>query len=74
MACLSLLMTPLPYLFYRYGYVIRRKSRYAVFATDQPEPQSDTKPKNERTESSNETIAEEPEPNDRLDKDKELGS
>ena len=34
MGCLSLLLTPLPYLFYRYGHVIRQKSRYAHYAEE----------------------------------------
>ena len=28
LACLSMLLTPIPYVFYRYGYMIRRKSRF----------------------------------------------
>ncbi|KAK5090409.1 hypothetical protein LTR05_000581 [Lithohypha guttulata] len=34
MACVSVLLTPLPYLFYRYGHVIRSRSRYATYVTD----------------------------------------
>jgi len=34
MACISLLLTPLPYLFYKYGHVIRRRSKYAVYETE----------------------------------------
>ncbi|EXJ77977.1 hypothetical protein A1O3_09136 [Capronia epimyces CBS 606.96] len=30
LACLSILLTPIPYVFYKYGHVIRKKSRYAV--------------------------------------------
>lgn len=30
MACTSLLLTPIPYVLYKYGYVIRRRSKYAV--------------------------------------------
>lgn len=34
MACISVLLTPLPYLFYQYGYIIRRRSRYATYAKE----------------------------------------
>ena len=30
MACISTLLTPIPYILYRYGHVIRRHSKYAV--------------------------------------------
>jgi len=30
MACISVLLTPIPYMLYRYGYVVRRRSKYAV--------------------------------------------
>jgi hypothetical protein len=30
MACISVLLTPIPYVLYRYGYFIRRRSKYAV--------------------------------------------
>lgn len=30
LACLSLLLTPIPYVFYKYGHIIRKKSRFAV--------------------------------------------
>lgn len=34
MACLSVLLTPLPYLFYKWGHLIRRRSRYAHYAEE----------------------------------------
>lgn len=37
MACISLLLTPLPYLFYRYGYFVRSRSKYAVYAKESTE-------------------------------------
>jgi len=30
MACISALLTPIPYILYKYGYVVRRRSKYAV--------------------------------------------
>jgi hypothetical protein len=30
LACISLLLTPIPYVLYKYGYLIRRRSKYAV--------------------------------------------
>ncbi|KIW22634.1 uncharacterized protein PV07_10913 [Cladophialophora immunda] len=30
LGCVSLLLTPIPYVFYRYGHIIRRKSHFAV--------------------------------------------
>lgn len=30
MAILSLLLTPIPYILYKYGYVVRKHSKYAV--------------------------------------------
>ncbi|KAK7546616.1 major facilitator superfamily transporter, partial [Phyllosticta citricarpa] len=30
LACIASLLVPIPYIFYKYGYVIRRKSKYAV--------------------------------------------
>ena len=30
MACISALLVPVPYVFYKYGYWIRRKSKYAI--------------------------------------------
>ncbi|KIX01379.1 uncharacterized protein Z518_09104 [Rhinocladiella mackenziei CBS 650.93] len=30
LACISALLAPIPYVFYRYGYIIRRKSQFAV--------------------------------------------
>jgi hypothetical protein len=30
MACFSLLLAPIPFVFYRYGHIIRRKSRFAI--------------------------------------------
>ena len=30
LGCVSLLLTPIPYVFYRYGHIIRLKSRFAV--------------------------------------------
>lgn len=30
MACISVLLTPVPYVLYKYGYVVRRWSKYAV--------------------------------------------
>lgn len=34
LACFSLLLAPIPYVFYRYGHIIRRKSRFAVTSKD----------------------------------------
>jgi hypothetical protein len=30
LACISLLLTPIPYVLFKYGYLIRRRSKYAV--------------------------------------------
>jgi hypothetical protein len=30
LGCITVLMTPIPYVFYRYGHVIRGRSKYAV--------------------------------------------
>lgn len=30
LACISTLMAPIPYVFYRYGHVIRQRSKYAI--------------------------------------------
>lgn len=30
MGCISLFLTPIPYILYKYGYVVRRRSNYAV--------------------------------------------
>jgi hypothetical protein len=30
LGCVSILMTPIPYVFYRYGYLVRRRNKYAV--------------------------------------------
>jgi hypothetical protein len=34
LACFSLLLAPIPFVFYKYGPVIRRKSRYAVISKE----------------------------------------
>lgn len=34
LACFSLLLAPIPFVFYKYGHVIRRKSRFAVTSKD----------------------------------------
>lgn len=30
MGCISLIMTPIPYLLYKYGYIIRQRSKYTI--------------------------------------------
>ncbi|KAI1622980.1 MFS transporter [Exophiala viscosa] len=38
MGCLSLLLAPIPYVFYKYGHLIRKKSRFAVNRAVEEEP------------------------------------
>lgn len=40
LACFSLLLAPIPYVFYKYGYIIRRKSRFAVNRAVEEEPKT----------------------------------
>ena len=35
LACISALLTPIPYLFYKYGHVLRKKSKFATTREDQ---------------------------------------
>lgn len=54
MACISVLLTPLPYLFYKYGYLIRKKSRYAHYAEAELPQQEQQQEQPEKAQTPNE--------------------